>query len=82
MFQIYGVKVTNGEKERRYYGDCETEEGASKAIDSILDVCDYGYAKQLGVGTVLYRESVDYRYPCAPLPADFKGKLPASVIGE
>lgn len=83
IFQIYGVKVTRTgsetDKERRYYGDCESEDEASKAVDTLLSTCDYAYAKQIGVGTVLYRESVDHKYPCAPLePRHLHRQFPGS----
>jgi hypothetical protein len=69
MFQIYGVKMISGEKERRHYGGCETEAEASDAIDLVLLQCDYAYAKHPGGATMIYRETTDHRYPSEPLQA-------------
>jgi hypothetical protein len=63
ILQIYGVKVIDDAKERRYYGDCESLDDASGAVDLVLMQCDYAYAKEVGVGgALIYRENADYHY--------------------
>lgn len=62
IVQIYGVKILpNGEKERRYYGDVEYEDAQNRLELAVITGCDYAYAKQIGVGTLLtwprYRET-------------------------
>ncbi|MBU3736063.1 MAG: hypothetical protein FGM62_03715 [Methylobacterium sp.] len=61
IHKIYGVKVINGEKERRYYGEVETINEARKAINSIIGDLDYEYAKE-GSDTVLYLERTGEKY--------------------
>lgn len=79
IYQIYGVVVTGPHKERRHYGGCATEAEASEALDLVLLQCDYAYAKHPGGATVMYRESVEYRYPAAPLQArDIHRQFPGS----
>lgn len=70
--QIYGVVLNGGEKERRYYGDCESQSQAEHACNLLVDSCqvDYAYAKQIGVGTVFYRVSTDYEYKAQSLPSE------------
>jgi len=63
ILQIYGVKIVNGAKERRYYGDCETLDHAANAVDLVLHQCDYSYAKEIGIGgALIYRENADFHY--------------------
>lgn len=67
-YQIYGVVVQDGEKERRYYGDCDSMHFVTVACDTLLaQGLDYAYAKQIGVGTVYYKESPDYKFRAHPL---------------
>ena len=70
--QIYGVVVKDGQKERRYYGDCESLQKAEEACTLLVDSCrvDYAYAKQIGVGTVFYKASTDHQYESLSLPPD------------
>jgi len=67
LLQIYGVKIIGGTKERRYYGDCDTLADAGKAVDLVLDQCDYAYAKEIGVGgALIYRDTMEHRYRSSP----------------
>lgn len=61
IHHIYGVKVIDGAKERRYYGHVETRDEAIDAINSIIDDLDYAYAKE-GTATVLYLDHSEGPY--------------------
>jgi len=67
IHHIYGVKVINGEKERRYYGEVETLNDAKCALMSIIGDVDYAYAKE-GSSTVIYvdQNSPYLEYSIAP----------------
>ena len=70
--QIYGVVLNGEEKERRYYGDCDSQKQAERACTLLVDSCqvDYAYAKQIGVGTVFYKASTDHEYKSQSSPSE------------
>ena len=60
MFSVYGVRVVDGEKDRRFVGSFEHEMHAKHAANvATCRWAEYAYVKEFGQGTIFFIRSPD-----------------------